>query len=489
MSARPRGLLRMNGGIMLTAAVVLLVSVAVFAYLYAPAFVSAFHAKWQQQGVPSGSSLKAEESAIKEVLIEYVHSMLIDGPKTQHQLFTDRFLDASDADETILPKVYSVQIGQPVISFSRSDVARVRFPQIVRMQAGIRLSQERFLFKRTAGGRWKIDQRASQPVMMSSSNAVIEKNAFLYVKSEHEKTGDRRDIENLLALWTEVRTRPDVEDVAKVYSKDIWEKRGTTKEKWLKNLKDPEKISVSNVNVVYPHQLGAEVTLLERIDESNKQTHSDVRMTLELSDEGWLITEEQSRALSEEIIRPIRIEPKPVSVPVSEAATSSNLEPSHQKNAAAPVSVESKSAQNAAANGVPSESNQDIVPNQDIVKVAAPDTDDTSTIKTLVYDWAKAWSKKNVQAYLGFYSQRFVPVSGMSVEQWRKHRATRLAKPSFIDVKVRELQVKQQGENQAKVSFIQFYRSDTYQDKALKTLTLARESGEWKIAGEYSTTL
>ncbi len=471
----------MHGSVMLTATVVILVSVAVFAYLYAPPFVSAFHSNWQQKSAPTTATLRADESSIKEAMIEYVQSMLLDGPKGRHELFTDKFLDASEADESIIPKVNSVQIDQPVIAFSSPETARVRFSQIVRMQNGVRRSQERFLFKRTGGGRWKIDQRASQPVMGSSPDHAFGKNVFLYVKSEDEKSRDRRKIEKLVALWKDARANADIDSVLNVYGTDIWERQGTSKEMWLERFTKPQNISVTNVNIVYPHQLQAEVTLNERIDGSHKQTHNDVRLVLELSDHGWLITDEQSQTLSEQIVQPMTILPKPASI--AKAETVPKPASVHQTKNTAAVASKPRPTTKKVANGASAESKPGVV------KVAAAERDEADIIKALVHGWATAWSKKNLEVYLGFYSRRFDPGSGVSFEQWRKHRAARIAKPRYIDVKVREIQVKQQSPENAKVSFIQFYRSDTYQDKALKTLTLARESGEWKIAGEYSSTL
>ena len=104
-----------------------------------------------------------------------------------------------------------------------------------------------------------------------------------------------------------------------------------------------------------------------------------------------------------------------------------------------------------------------------------------------VLGWAKAWSARDVSAYLGHYGRGFQPPGGMARAKWEAERRKRLRAPSFIKVTVSDLHVEVQGVDRARAVFTQRYRSDTYADRVRKVLGLAREDGAWRIVSEVST--
>lgn len=101
-----------------------------------------------------------------------------------------------------------------------------------------------------------------------------------------------------------------------------------------------------------------------------------------------------------------------------------------------------------------------------------------------VRGWAKAWTERDAERYLAYYSEAFVPPRGMSREQWSSWRRERLAAPRFIRVALSGFEVESLEENTATVSFFQSYRSDLMNDTIRKQLRLVREDGVWKILRE-----
>ncbi len=110
----------------------------------------------------------------------------------------------------------------------------------------------------------------------------------------------------------------------------------------------------------------------------------------------------------------------------------------------------------------------------------------SAEIERIVTDWAGAWSAQNVDRYLSYYADKFMPPLGKSVGVWRAERRRRLVAPSYIRVAVRHLQIFVFTPNRAKATFLQEYQSDYYTDSTRKLLKLERLGGEWKIVREVT---
>ena len=100
--------------------------------------------------------------------------------------------------------------------------------------------------------------------------------------------------------------------------------------------------------------------------------------------------------------------------------------------------------------------------------------------------WAAAWSDQRVDDYLSFYSESFVPRGGASRDDWDRTRRERLTRPRFIEVELSNFRTEILGDERATVSFDQAYRSDTFEDRVVKTLRLVREGDLWKIGEEIA---
>lgn len=115
----------------------------------------------------------------------------------------------------------------------------------------------------------------------------------------------------------------------------------------------------------------------------------------------------------------------------------------------------------------------------------APKAAETSAdvLKT-VNGWAQAWSKKDVDSYLGYYAKDFKTPAGESRPDWEKTRRERIAAPKSIHVGVDSAKVTMRAPDRASVSFRQTYKSDKLSTKSRKTLELAKVDGRWLIKEE-----
>lgn len=105
-------------------------------------------------------------------------------------------------------------------------------------------------------------------------------------------------------------------------------------------------------------------------------------------------------------------------------------------------------------------------------------------VEAAVFQWAQAWSNRDVEAYLAAYARDFA-APGMTRANWEAQRRARITAPKSIDVKISDLKIEQQGDS-ASASFRQTYRSDRLTSSVTKTLKLALEDGQWRIVGETS---
>ena len=107
-------------------------------------------------------------------------------------------------------------------------------------------------------------------------------------------------------------------------------------------------------------------------------------------------------------------------------------------------------------------------------------------IEAFARAWARAWSDQRVDDYLSFYGAAFVPRGGMSRDDWASTRRDRLTRPKFVVVEPSNFRTQIHGPDRATISFDQLYRSDTFQDRVVKTLELVREGDLWKIREEIA---
>ena len=109
---------------------------------------------------------------------------------------------------------------------------------------------------------------------------------------------------------------------------------------------------------------------------------------------------------------------------------------------------------------------------------------DSDAVLAAVNGWAKAWSHKNADDYLGYYAPGFQVPGGEARANWEATRRDRIVKPKQIEVTVGSPKISFDAEGRAVVKFRQGYKSDTLNTSGAKTLTLVKNNDRWQIIQE-----
>ena len=108
-------------------------------------------------------------------------------------------------------------------------------------------------------------------------------------------------------------------------------------------------------------------------------------------------------------------------------------------------------------------------------------------IRSVVYAWADAWQKRNIQRYESFYSPKFRS-KGLDFNSWLKKKTEFFQRPGPIRVEVSDLWVFIEDKN-ATARFIQRYQDPNLSDVGEKTLGLVYSKDQWRIVSEQWTPL
>ena len=114
---------------------------------------------------------------------------------------------------------------------------------------------------------------------------------------------------------------------------------------------------------------------------------------------------------------------------------------------------------------------------------SAAASDVKAQVASTVADWARAWSDKDVKAYLAHYAPDFEVPRGASRAAWEKERTERIEHPKSIHVEAKVLSTQVSGA-EATVKIHQSYRSDTLKSNNTKTLKLEKSGERWLIKQE-----
>jgi tetratricopeptide (TPR) repeat protein len=104
-------------------------------------------------------------------------------------------------------------------------------------------------------------------------------------------------------------------------------------------------------------------------------------------------------------------------------------------------------------------------------------------VERAVRDWAAAWSRKDVKAYLAAYASDFQTPGGEARSAWEAERARRINKAEPIQVVIENVQVTMEGDR-ATAKFRQHYRSGKLKTSATKAMVLVRRDARWLIQQE-----
>jgi tetratricopeptide (TPR) repeat protein len=99
-------------------------------------------------------------------------------------------------------------------------------------------------------------------------------------------------------------------------------------------------------------------------------------------------------------------------------------------------------------------------------------------------NWLEAWQDQDVDAYLAAYSNNFTPKDQISIETWRKKRNRSISRPKSINIGIEDSSFAMIADDVVQITFKQSYKSDSYQDEVIKSLTMKKETEGWKITEE-----
>ena len=116
-----------------------------------------------------------------------------------------------------------------------------------------------------------------------------------------------------------------------------------------------------------------------------------------------------------------------------------------------------------------------------------PAVGDCTKVTQAVEGWIGAWNRKDVTAYLGAYSDKFVPAQGMSYAAWENLRKKRINKQGDLKAELANVRLLRCEANVAEIAFTQTYGSVDYKDVVDKTLSLEFVKGAWRITREAVT--
>lgn len=109
-------------------------------------------------------------------------------------------------------------------------------------------------------------------------------------------------------------------------------------------------------------------------------------------------------------------------------------------------------------------------------------------IKRLISDWQKAWQEKDLQRYMGSYSEGFSSL-GLDLKGWKRRKSEINKRCGQIKVTITNPKIKILSSKRAMVNFDQEYSSVIHHDKGKKTIQLINREGKWKIKRETWTPL
>ncbi|MDD5475234.1 MAG: L,D-transpeptidase family protein [Syntrophales bacterium] len=103
-------------------------------------------------------------------------------------------------------------------------------------------------------------------------------------------------------------------------------------------------------------------------------------------------------------------------------------------------------------------------------------------VEEMIEGWRVSWQSGNMKEYASYYTPDFTG-GGMNLSRWIAHKKRVARINRDITVTIGDLDITP-GSHEAKVSFMQKYRSSGHSDVGIKTLYLKKVNDRWKIRRE-----
>lgn len=111
-----------------------------------------------------------------------------------------------------------------------------------------------------------------------------------------------------------------------------------------------------------------------------------------------------------------------------------------------------------------------------------------AAISAAVESWRNAWASQDIEQYFASYADSFIPAKGRSRQSWESFRRGRVSAPAGITLKVNNPSVEMVDDDNAKVSFKQFYQAKGRRAiHTNKTLVMKKVGDAWLIDKEIAS--
>lgn len=127
-------------------------------------------------------------------------------------------------------------------------------------------------------------------------------------------------------------------------------------------------------------------------------------------------------------------------------------------------------------------------PHQSAIPIVLDMVESQKLIEEALNGWRTAWSSKDTDKYLRFYTPLFKASFDATHEKWLSRRERHISEKKHISVNISDLQFKFKDATHVTTIFHQKYSSDTYHDVVLKTLDWELIDGHWLINRETPET-
>ena len=271
-------------------------------------------------------------------------------------------------------------------------------------------------------------------------------------------TADRLAFEGILTQWQEARSNLSASELTQSFGPSLARTQGNG------SVLQPDLTVAQNVKMGV-----ANVSLLQsRFPETNmvatfEETVDGVKTSV-VRRQYWLKTGERWQLLQDTVISGVpsaalKRQPPPREVQVASADRYKTALP---QTVATAKPAETKPTRPSEAAGTPAEQER---------------------VRQALQTWARAWSQKNMAAYLGAYDKSFTPPDGMTRKAWEKDRTERIMYKSKITINLSNVQIKVSGQT-ATATFVQRYQADQLNVSGRKTLKFVKRGNDWQITQE-----
>ena len=130
------------------------------------------------------------------------------------------------------------------------------------------------------------------------------------------------------------------------------------------------------------------------------------------------------------------------------------------------------------------ESEKKVIPSVKKINLEEDITLSEKAVEKIIKKWANSWTVQDVDSYLEYYGQEFIPPNRMRRDEWEQDRRRRITRPNYINVTLADIKIKPYKKGYVEVTLTQTYHSDIYSDRVKKQILMQKVSNKWLITQE-----